>query len=136
MNTRRACALLLSGLLGAAQFLRAAEPIPGSTNVPPRVLREFRGAWVASVNNINWPSKPGLTTEQQKKELLTLLDNAADLKLNAILLQIRPACDALYASKLEPWSEFLTGEMGRAPMPFYDPGNARQRRSLVTRERA
>lgn len=85
------------------------------------MAREFRGVWVASVKNIDWPSKPGLSTAQQKAELMALLDRCAELRLNAVLLQIRPACDALYESRLEPWSEYLTGRMGRAPEPFYDP---------------
>jgi uncharacterized lipoprotein YddW (UPF0748 family) len=84
-------------------------------------MREFRGAWVATVNNINWPSRPGLSTAQQKAELIALLDRAAQLKLNAVLFQVRPACDALYASRTEPWSEYLTGAMGRPPKPFEDP---------------
>lgn len=84
-------------------------------------MREFRGAWVASVSNIDWPSKPGLSTAEQKAELLAILDLAARLKLNAIILQVRPATDALYASAFEPWSEYLTGQTGKAPEPFYDP---------------
>lgn len=89
--------------------------------VPPAPAREFRGVWVATVDNIDWPSRPGIPTEQQKAELLAILDRASQLRLNAVLLQVRPACDALYASKLEPWSEYLTGQMGRAPEPAYDP---------------
>src|SRR5204863_6408027 len=81
--------------------------------------REFRGAWVASVKNIDWPSKPGLSAAQQKAELVRILDRCAQLRLNAVFLQVRPACDALYASALEPWSEYLTGAMGRGP--GYDP---------------
>ncbi|MBI5774585.1 MAG: family 10 glycosylhydrolase [Verrucomicrobia bacterium] len=92
-----------------------------SALLPPAPAREFRGVWVASVSNIDWPSKPGLSTDGQKRELRALLDRAAQLKLNAVILQIRPAGDALYASPFEPWSEFLTGQMGRAPSPFYDP---------------
>jgi uncharacterized lipoprotein YddW (UPF0748 family) len=88
---------------------------------PPSPSREFRGAWVASVANIDWPSKPGLTTNQQQAELIAILDRAAKLKLNAVILQVRPASDALYQSKYEPWSEFLTGQMGKAPAPYYDP---------------
>ncbi len=83
--------------------------------------REFRAAWIATVANIDWPSKKGLSTEKQKAELLALLDTASRLNLNAVILQIRPSCDALYQSKLEPWSEFLTGKMGQAPKPLYDP---------------
>jgi uncharacterized lipoprotein YddW (UPF0748 family) len=88
---------------------------------PPPVPREFRGAWVASVANIDWPSKPGLSAWQQKSELIAILDRAVELNLNAILLQVRPAADALYDSPYEPWSAYLTGVEGRAPEPYYDP---------------
>ena len=84
-------------------------------------LTEFRGAWIATVVNIDWPSSPGLPVEEQKAELTKLLDLARDMNLNAVFFQIRPACDAFYASELEPWSEYLTGQMGKAPEPFYDP---------------
>src|SRR5262245_66477383 len=88
---------------------------------PPAPAREFRAAWVATVGNIDWPSQKGLSTAEQKAELLAILDRAVQLKLNAIVLQARPACDALYASQIEPWSEYLSGTMGKAPQPFYDP---------------
>jgi uncharacterized lipoprotein YddW (UPF0748 family) len=90
------------------------------TEVPP-TPREFRGLWVASVSNIDWPSSRGLSTEQTQAELLSLLDRAAAARINAVILQVRPAADALYASSLEPWSEYLTGEMGRPPSPYWDP---------------
>lgn len=80
---------------------------------------EFRGAWVATVHNLDWPSKPGLSVATQKAELRAILDKAAELKLTAILLQVRPASDALYESAHEPWSQFLTGRQGVAP--GYDP---------------
>ncbi len=83
--------------------------------------REYRGAWVATVANIDWPSSHGLSVARQKAELLAILDRAAELRLNTVVFQVRPGCDALYASRLEPWSEYLTGAMGRAPDPFYDP---------------
>jgi uncharacterized lipoprotein YddW (UPF0748 family) len=107
--------LLLAADLGAGTVYR-----PGRAT-PPTPGREFRGAWVATVNNIDWPSQPGLPVAQQKAELLALLDRAAQLRLNAIVFQVRTACDAFYASDLEPWSEYLTGLMGRAPEPAYDP---------------
>src|SRR5437660_5475034 len=88
---------------------------------PPSPLREFRAAWVATVANIDWPSRKDLTTAEQKAELLAILDRAQHLKLNAIIFQVRPACDALYASAIEPWSEYLTGTMGKPPEPHYDP---------------
>jgi uncharacterized lipoprotein YddW (UPF0748 family) len=70
---------------------------------------------------MDWPSRPGLPVAQQKSELIAILDRAAALNLNAVILQVRPSADALYASKIEPWSAFLTGRMGKAPEPFYDP---------------
>ena len=89
---------------------------------PPAVPREFRGAWITVVaSNQDWPSRPGLTVEQQKAELISLLDRAAQLHLNAVIFQVRPACDAMYASPMEPWSAYLTGTQGKAPEPFYDP---------------
>lgn len=87
----------------------------------PSPAREFRAAWVATVANIDWPSKKGLSSAEQKDELIAILDRAVELNLNAIIFQVRPHCDALYASELEPWSEYLTGTMGKAPAPFYDP---------------
>ena len=89
--------------------------------IPPPPAREFRAAWIATVGNSCWPSKPGLSTAQQKAELVAILNRAAALKLNAVIFQVRPACDALYQSGLEPWSEYLTGVQGRAPSPYYDP---------------
>ena len=83
--------------------------------------REFRGVWVASVSNLDWPSKPGMPTANQKAELLAILDRAQAEHLNAVILQIRPAADALYKSAIEPWSEYLTGRQGRAPSPRWDP---------------
>ncbi len=108
--------------MALAAFAEAgpAAPSPGSLT-PPQPAREFRGAWVATVKNIDWPSKPGLSADQQKAELIAMLDEAARLRLNALLLQVRPACDALYASRIEPWSPYLTGQMGKPPQPYYDP---------------
>ncbi len=99
----------------------SAVPVSPPALVAPAVRREFRGVWFATVANIDWPSKPGLSTEQQKSELIALLDRARALNLNAVVFQVRPMCDALYASPYEPWSEFLTGQDGKAPEPFYDP---------------
>jgi uncharacterized lipoprotein YddW (UPF0748 family) len=111
-------AFLALGLLAGTRVEAAFAP---SAEVPPTPPREFRGAWVATVNNIDWPSRPGLSVSQQQQELLNLLDQAASLRLNSILFQVRPACDALYESKLEPWSEYLSGTMGQPPQPYYDP---------------
>jgi uncharacterized lipoprotein YddW (UPF0748 family) len=89
--------------------------------VAPPIEREFRGVWIASVANLDWPSTPGLSPDSQRAELLAMFDRARELRLNAVILQVRPAADALYASDLEPWSAWLTGEQGRAPDPYYDP---------------
>jgi uncharacterized lipoprotein YddW (UPF0748 family) len=87
----------------------------------PEIQREYRGMWVATVANIDWPSRPGLPSDVQKTELLAILDRAAELKLNVIVLQVRPACSVLYDSSIEPWSEVLSGAMGKPPEPYYDP---------------
>ena len=83
--------------------------------------REFRGVWLATVANIDWPSKPGLSTEIQKKELLRIFDDHQRSGINAIMMQIRPSTDALYGKGREMWSRFLTGKQGLAPLPYYDP---------------
>lgn len=89
-------------------------------DIPP-VKREFRAAWVATVANINWPSRPGLSTEEQKREAIKLLDFLQKHNFNAVIFQIRPQCDAFYSSQIEPWSYFLTGKQGKSPNPYYDP---------------
>ncbi len=78
--------------------------------VPPR---EFRAVWIATVDNIDFPSRRNLSAAEQKAELLQDLELAKKLRLNAVIFQVRPMADALYRSTLEPWSEFLTGKMGR-----------------------
>jgi len=83
--------------------------------------REMRAVWIASVANIDWPSKSGLSTHLLKEEMLELLDLAKAYKLNTIIFQVRPAADAFYPSALEPWSQWLSGQQGQAPNPFYDP---------------
>ena len=116
---------LLAALLSLAAALPAATGAQttraANDTAPPPVQRELRAVWVATVENMDWPSKSGLSTADQQGELLAILDKAVELHLNAIVLQVRPAADALYASPDEPWSDVLTGEMGRAPEPFYDP---------------
>lgn len=114
-------ALALGALPAAAQQAAGDHGAAMGPRVPPPVLHEFRGVWVATVGNIDWPSKPGLTTAAQQQELTAILDRAVSLHLNAVIFQVRPSADAVYESKLEPWSGFLTGRMGRAPSPWWDP---------------
>ncbi len=82
---------------------------------------EWRAVWIATVNNIDWPSKPGLTSQQQKNELIAYLDLFKKMNFNAIVLQVRPTADAFYISQNEPWSIYLTGDQSKAPDPEYDP---------------
>jgi uncharacterized lipoprotein YddW (UPF0748 family) len=105
-------------------LLVLATPLFGQTyrpvrEKPPMPAREFRGAWVAVVHNIDWPSRQGLPAAAQKAELAAILDKMAALNMNAIMLQVRPHADAVYASRREPWSHWLSGTMGRSP--GYDP---------------
>ncbi|MDB4948300.1 MAG: hypothetical protein JWM27_949 [Gemmatimonadetes bacterium] len=119
---RRVLPIAAAMLSACVMHVPASGPSPGaSAEGPPPVRREFRAAWVASVANIDWPSRPGLAPERQRAEMVAILDSAAALHLNAVVLQVRPAADALYPSALEPWSEYLTGEQGKAPDPAYDP---------------
>ncbi|MFJ3726162.1 glycoside hydrolase family 10 protein [Streptomyces sp. NPDC090045] len=109
-------------LAGAAGVIAAATSGPaaaaaGRTSSGPsaRAAADFRGMWIASVSNVDWPSQSGLSAARQRTELLRLLDTAVARRLNAVILQVRPAADAFWPSKLEPWSQWLTGEQGADP---------------------
>ncbi len=105
----------------AAPAPSGPQPPRADAAGPPAEPREFRAAWVATVANIDWPSRPGLAPEEQRAEARAILDRARMLGLNALVLQVRPAGDAFFPSALEPWSEYLTGTQGRAPDPPWDP---------------
>lgn len=83
--------------------------------------REFRAVWIATVDNIDWPSRPGLPSDEQKREFITILNRQQRNGMNAVVVQIRPAADAFYPSTLEPWSQWLSGRQGLPPFPYYDP---------------
>ncbi|RVU49870.1 hypothetical protein EOE66_01625 [Rubrivivax rivuli] len=102
------------GPAAAAPAGVAPPPAVGPLQPPP-APREFRAAWVATVANIDWPSKTGLSAAEQRAEALVLLERARTLGLNALILQVRPAGCALYASTLEPWTEYLSGTQGQPP---------------------
>jgi len=106
--------------LFAALLAVCANAVAAPPEAPP-IPREFRAAWVATVANIDWPSKPGLPTDKQQAEARAILDRLKSSNFNAAILQVRPAADALYPSELEPWSYYLTGTEGKAPEPGYDP---------------
>ncbi|MEZ5046896.1 MAG: family 10 glycosylhydrolase [Chitinophagaceae bacterium] len=84
-------------------------------------IREFRGLWVATVGNIDWPSQKGLDAQTQQREFLDIVAKAKKNNFNALIVQIRPAADAFYASPYENWSRYLSGKQGEAPSPYYDP---------------
>lgn len=97
---------------------------PEPTPVPPpegapAIKHQFRAAWVATVVNIDWPSKTGLPADEQKAELIRIFDNIKGMGMNAVVLQVRPTDDTFYRSSLNPWSKYLTGVAGQDP--GYDP---------------
>ncbi len=93
--------------------------LPLGAQIPPK--REFRAAWVATVTNLDWPASPGLPTATQQSQLVIMLNSLQAAGINVVIFQVRPECDALYASPLEPWSYWLTGSQGASPGPFWDP---------------
>lgn len=94
-------------------------PVTQQDTAAPSLQREMRGMWIATVANIDWPSRNNLSADQQKAELISILDRAASTGINAVVLQVRPAGDAVYQSDLEPWASLLTGQQGTSP--GYDP---------------
>ncbi len=92
-----------------------------SKNLKNAPKEEFRGVWVATVVNIDWPKNGNDPTSKQKKDFIEILDFYENLNFNAIIVQVRTAGDALYHSELAPWSKYLTGQQGRAPKDFEDP---------------
>jgi uncharacterized lipoprotein YddW (UPF0748 family) len=109
MRVRAAALALALGLWGAVPADRPVTCDGGET----------RAAWIATVQNIDWPSKPGLAVADQQQEYRTLLDDVQRHGLNTVIVQVRPTADALWPSPYEPWSHWLTGEQGKEP--GYDP---------------
>lgn len=125
LNLRLFVISVLLGLTACADMaVKPATTVPSLSTVsddPPATPREFRAVWVATVANIDWPTKPNLPVQQQQAEIIAILNRAKEMNLNAIVLQVRTSADALYDSKIEPWSEYLTGVQGKPPVPYYDP---------------
>jgi uncharacterized lipoprotein YddW (UPF0748 family) len=93
-----------------------------AAQAPRGEFLEFRAAWVATVANIDWPSRPGLSESELKKETVDIIHRARLIGLNTLILQVRPVADSIYPSALEPWSEYLSGTQGKAPASTtYDP---------------
>jgi uncharacterized lipoprotein YddW (UPF0748 family) len=98
-----------------------AQCITGSefNNSTPK--RDMRGVFLPSVFSISWPSDRNATPAVQQAELIAILDDVKANSYNSVFLQVRPECDALYDSTIEPWSYWLTGTQGTAPSPLWDP---------------
>ncbi|MDF7820818.1 family 10 glycosylhydrolase [Runella sp. MFBS21] len=113
------CLLLFLGLEGCKT---SKKPRTSPRDFGPMgVRREMRAVWIATVDNIDWPSRKNLSPEEQRAEFVRLLDTHKRTGINAVFVQVRAAADAFYAKSEEPWSEWLTGKQGKAPEPFYDP---------------
>lgn len=82
---------------------------------------EMRAVWIATVSNIDYPSRPTINSDIQKEEFIRLADLHKNNGMNTLVVQIRPATDAFYPSPYEPWSQWLTGRQGQPPVPYYDP---------------
>ena len=125
-NIRRPCLLAATtALLAAGLVAPVASTAPATAGTPTCVTdpaapkRQYRADWIASVVNIDWPSRPGLTPEQQRQELEGWYDEAVARGLNSVIVQVRPTADAFWPSPIEPWSKYLTGVQGQDP--GYDP---------------
>lgn len=121
MPTRRVMLTAATGLAATAVAGRAGSAAARGhkPDHPHRPKYQFRGLWIATVVNLNWPSKPGLTVEQQQQELIDYFEMAVERHYNAVVLQVRSAAQVFYDSPLEPWSAYLTGTQGEDP--GYDP---------------
>lgn len=116
------CSRTYPGLLsGFLTIFSVFSILLGATGQDLSPRHEFRGVWIATVDNIDWPSKKGLPADSQKAEFIRMLDLHKANGMNAVIMQVRPSADAFYPSSLEPWSEWLTGVQGRPPSPYYDP---------------
>jgi uncharacterized lipoprotein YddW (UPF0748 family) len=93
----------------------------GQSQAPLAPKREFRGAWITTLANLDWPSRANMHSDLQKIEFSRMMDGLQRAGMNAAFVQVRPAGDALYPSELVPWSQYLSGKQGVAPSPYYDP---------------
>lgn len=107
----------LSLVLIFASLMLSAQEVPD----PPTDKFQFRGVWIATVRNLDWPSQPGLTVAEMKAEYIQQLELLKEIGMNVVIVQVRPAGDAMYHSSLEPWSFYLTGKQGEPPADQFDP---------------
>ena len=111
----------LFSILVVSYLFGLAQPAPPKNDLSILPKYEFRGVWIASVENIDWPKRNQYNSADQKAEYIRQLDLHEANGMNAVIVQVRPATDALYPSPYEPWSQWLTGKQGKAPFPYYDP---------------
>lgn len=114
------CRLRAFSLILALILLCACAPGVSEGASEGYIQDEFRGIWVATTLNLDYPSRPGLSEEELRGEAEALLDAARDMGMNAVILQVRPCGDAIYPSWLYPWSEYISGEQGMYPWPGAD----------------
>ncbi|MEU8706276.1 family 10 glycosylhydrolase [Streptomyces sp. NPDC048565] len=105
----------VAALMTAGDAAASRRPGPPPYGRRAADAGELRGVWIATVGNLDWPSAPGLSAAAQEAELTAHLDRAVALRLNAVVLQVRPSADALWPSSYEPWAECLTGVQGKDP---------------------
>jgi len=113
---RKKLPIIFTVILIVQQSVLAQDEI-----IPITHKRQFRGVWMATVRNLDWPPKPGLSVRRLKKKYIKQINKLKELGMNAVIVQIRPTADAFYPSEIEPWSEFLTGAQGQAPKSSFDP---------------
>jgi uncharacterized lipoprotein YddW (UPF0748 family) len=88
---------------------------PAAVAATAGAKRQMRGLWITSLDNIDWPQRPGLDADTLRADFVALLDGARAIGFNAVFVQVRPAADALWPSPFEPWSQWLTGTQGQDP---------------------
>lgn len=132
---RRFAALALAGLLSISLLAGCApgprggdtptreeqQAAPQKVNAPSAARDDFRAVWVATVYNLDYPDKATTDAEALKAQADAILENSAEMGMNAVILQVRPSCDALYPSELFPWSSYLTGDQNTPPAGGFDP---------------
>ncbi|RYZ20284.1 MAG: hypothetical protein EOO16_17215 [Chitinophagaceae bacterium] len=113
--------LIALSLLCAAAVNAQDSTVAAADTLAAPPQYEFRGVWMASVDNIDWPARGHYNVDSQQIDFRRQLDLHKANGMNAVVVQVRPAADAFYPSPYEPWSQWLTGQQGRPPVPYYDP---------------
>ena len=121
MKGMKVCVFTLFSMTLLFSGCRITAPVSEKLAESDPPHQEFRGVWLTSVSNLDWPASKEQSPREQQNDAVNILDSLKAIGINAVLFQVRPESDALYTSSYDPWSYWLTGEQGRAPDPFYDP---------------